>query len=276
MPVLNMLITKTVIILLSYYGTSADIALYNAPIKVANFLNLPLQALAFIYFPTATKLFIENLHSDIVNLYRSTTKCAMIFVLPLLLYLMLDAEFVVTKLFGLAYIESANILRLLAVGTSCSVFLGPNGMTLISIGSTKEILFSNLIGAGIVILLSFLLIPKWYSIGGAVATCFGLTSATLFRSISLYVKSGIHCCCKNYILSLLCSTILVVAEYYYLFILLAINKTILHLMFGFLAFGTTFLSFLICNGFERGEAEVIKRIGKTFLYKIHLGNRLST
>ena len=105
------LVTWAGTILLGYFGDSQQVAIYNAPLKVASFVGLPLIALVFIYLPTATRLIERREFKALEKLYISATKWAVLIIYPIVCYLMLFAEDIVEILFGEHYIASANSIK---------------------------------------------------------------------------------------------------------------------------------------------------------------------
>jgi len=196
---LNMISSWTDTLMLGFFKASNEVGVYNAALKLARLIPIPLQAAVFMYLPIATKLFGEQNFSEIKHLYCSVTKWVFLATLPILLLLTLHSKSIVAFLFGRKYLEAAIIVQLLASGFFCHTILGPNGMTLLALGKTKMLFISALISTFINILLNFALIPKWGAIGAATATICSLVILNIFVSVYLYIGTKIHPFVGNYL-----------------------------------------------------------------------------
>lgn len=192
MALFGMLLGWAGTLTLGYFQASEEVGLFNASLRLATLLALPLNAIAFLYLPVATGLFENALSLDLRQLYESSTKWAFLFTLPLLLIFVLDAKFVVTFLFGKEYVGSAIVLQCLALGFSVQALLGPTGITLVSDGRNKEVFVFTLIGTLSVIALCLILVPRQGAIGAAISTSMAMILSNLLRSISLIYHRGIH------------------------------------------------------------------------------------
>jgi O-antigen/teichoic acid export membrane protein len=179
---------------LGYFQQSAQVALYSAPFRLAVFIPFPLGAVVYLYLPIATRLLKDGAGAGTKfrELYVSTTKWAFFFSLPLILWLAVDAEFVVTTLFGAEYRASAGVLRILVLGFSCHAFLGPNGTALTAAGNTRAVFRSSLLAGATVILLSVILVPRYSAAGAAAAMAASRLVSNGFLSYALYRSTGTH------------------------------------------------------------------------------------
>ncbi len=186
-------------LLLGYYVASDMIALHKVALTIAQLLELPLVSMAFLYLPISTSLYsIQNLHQT-KELYKSSTKWIALVSMPIFLFILFDAEFIVVTLFGEGYLPATNALRILSFGFFIHTALGPNGMTLLSVGRPNMVLIASLFGLVFSLSLYILLIPQWNITGAVIAASIGRVVSNLFLSISLYYRTGIHPFSRNYL-----------------------------------------------------------------------------
>ena len=192
MVMLNNLVGWMGTLSVGYFSTSAEVSLYSAPHRLAAVINVPLTALVFLYLPIATQLSERSSHKDLNKLYNTTGKWAFLMALPLLLYFVLDADFIVTRLFGDEYSNSANILRVLSAGYLIHTILGPNLMTLVAFGKTYSVLTGTILATITAIAFCLILVPRYGALGAAYGMAAAKIISNVFASTILYKQSGIH------------------------------------------------------------------------------------
>jgi O-antigen/teichoic acid export membrane protein len=190
--VIEILMISASTLLLGYFKSADQVGLYNVAATLARLLEMPLAALAFIYLPIATKVHTGQGIQEVEKLYHSSTKWIMLISLPVLLAILLDAEFIVGLMFGQAYIPAANVLRILALGYFMHAALGPNGMTLLAFGARRAIFLSTGLAALVNIVLGVMLMPVWGATGAAIAVAAALSVSNIFISVNLYLRAGIQ------------------------------------------------------------------------------------
>lgn len=179
-------------LLLGLYQTAEQVALYMAPSRLQILLLVPMMALGFIYTPIATRLHVSNNHSELKRLYQSGTKWVVVFTLPLALYFVIDAEYIVTLLFGSEYAPSAVVLQIISLGYAVHSIMGPNVATLVSCGRPKYVLYGSMAASGAAITLGYLLIPDYGAVGAAVASATALIVSNVIASTMLYRQTEVH------------------------------------------------------------------------------------
>ena len=184
---------------LGYLGTAADVGLFNAPLRLANIIALPLNGMTFLYLPVLAKLAECGATQEVQELYQSTTKWAFIMTLPFLLYFLIDADFVVTALFGVAYHDAANVLRVMVVGVAVHTFVGPNGLTLIAFGITRIQFVATILAAVSAVVLCLLLVPHYGALGAAAGTATARIVSNIYISVALFNKFRLHPMTSSYL-----------------------------------------------------------------------------
>jgi O-antigen/teichoic acid export membrane protein len=177
---------------LGYLSSSEAVATFNAPMRLAKVIIIPLTAMAFLYMPLATKLFEQKNMDSLKDLYANITKWSFLITMPFIVYCIMDAEFLVTILFGKEYIDSANILRILVIGFSVHTLFGPNGITLIAIGYSRPIFYGQVIVALLSLSLCWFLVPNYAAFGAALAVSTARVFSNFYIAIFLYNRTKLH------------------------------------------------------------------------------------
>lgn len=180
-----------------------EVGFFSAALRLASLLPLPLSAMMFLYLPIATKASVSGSSSDWKEFYTSTTKWSFFFTLPITIYLLADAEFIVAALFGDAYREVANVLRAIVVGFVVNTLLGPNGMTLVALGDSRTSFLAAIIAVVSTVALCFLLVPAVGVIGAGLGVGLGHAASNVYISVVLYREWGIHPFARHYTLPIL-------------------------------------------------------------------------
>ncbi len=269
---LNVILHWSVTLFLGYYESAESVGLFNAPMRITFLLNLPLNALAYIYLPAASKMAAGNKVGEIKGLYSATTKWAALATIPILAMFTLDAEFMVVALFGEAYRQSAPILQIISLGFAVHVLAGPNIMTLISLGRTRLIMGVNLIGSLLIVLLCPLLIPGFSTLGAAWATAGSMLAANALASFFLARENGVHPICKNYLLPL--AYCLVSSALLCNLILGFMDGTGARMVLFALLCANALLSSILTGSVTRDEVDIIRAVELKILKSERVSNRL--
>jgi O-antigen/teichoic acid export membrane protein len=205
--IMNNVMTWTPMLMLGYLKPAAEVGLFSAPLRLASIIPVALAGMTFLYLPVAAKLTAQGGIEDVQELYRSTTKWAFLLTLPVLLYFMIDAEFVVTLLFGAPYADAAGVLRVMVLGLAIHTFVGPNGITLISLGNTRTPFVASLIVAIAAVVLCLLFVPRHGALGAALGTAVARSLSNVYLSVALYRKFAIHPLVSSYLKPVLLATV---------------------------------------------------------------------
>lgn len=259
---------------LGYLQSADEVALFNAPLRLANIIPIPLVAMVFLYLPVATRLIERRAPEDLRGLYMSTTKWVFLITLPLLLYFLMDAEFVVERLFGDQYREAAGVLQVLVVGFSIHNLLGPNGTTLIAYGDARTVFLGTVLAGISAAVLCLLLVPHYGALGAALGTAMAKTISNIYISIALYRASGIHPFSKHYLKPVLftLSTGLLV---YTLLGLTPASSSLSHLLLFLLIGLLAMAAPLVTRSMSGADLEILGAIERRLWGKTLMTDRIS-
>src|SRR3972149_2223011 len=196
---LHYFLSWTVILVLGFLGSTKDVGIYRAASQVTNLMTIFITAVGSIYAPLVSEMFYNGEKKRMESIFKVTTRWIYLIVLPLSLILIFSSRGVMS-VFGADFIEEgALVLIILTVAQFVNCVTGGVGYTLTMTGKQKLELI-NSVGLVIVnIVLNIVLIPKYGSVGAAIATAISVISINLFRLIEVYIIYQIHPYSKSYI-----------------------------------------------------------------------------
>ncbi|MSA71138.1 flippase [Holdemania massiliensis] len=158
-------------IMLGFMTTDKDVGYYHAAVRIKSILVSIVTSLGTVLLPRVS-YFIEH---GMLNEFQCITKKALNFVVltasPLMFYFILFAEQGIYLLSGSAYTNSIIPMKIIM---PTLLFIGITNILgiqiLIPLGKEKSVLFSEISGAIVNVIINGLLIPKFASIGAAIGT----------------------------------------------------------------------------------------------------------
>ncbi len=192
------IMTWTDTLMLGHYLGSTIVGIYNAATPLARFIPVFLSAFTVIYSPMVTSMYAKGKLADVNRFYKAITKWIVLLTFPLFLLLVTMPSWILAVLFGKEYTPASTSLSILAVGYMIHTIVGPNGLTLVSIGKPNQEMIGNMIGATLNITINLLLIPKYGLEGAATATAISYTVANIYKSVLLWLY-GIKPFTKRYL-----------------------------------------------------------------------------
>jgi len=259
---------------LGFITSSETVGIFNAPLRLTNIIPIPLMALIFIYLPEATRMVAGHHTERLKQLYVSTTKWAFFLTLPFILFFIIDAEFIVQRLFGEKYYASINILQVMSIGLSFHTFLGPNGMTLVAFGHSRSIFISAAIASIISILFCYWLIPPYGAIGATFSVVIGKVTSNIFLSMVLYQNYRIHPFAGHYIKPLLPVSLIALCMIAFVR-LFAGDHLMVHCMVFLVSGGLVLLSPFITGALTHHDVAILSSLEKRITGQNRLSDRLA-
>lgn len=158
-------------VMLGFIRTDADVGYYNAAVKIKTILVSIVTSLGVVLLPRAS-YYVE--HSMMDEFYRITKKAinfVFLIATPMMIFFMLFAKEGVFFLSGDAY---AGAIIPMQVIMPTLLFIGLTNIMgiqmLVPLGKEKVVLYSEIAGMIVDIILNALLIPKMASTGAAIGT----------------------------------------------------------------------------------------------------------
>ena len=244
------------ILMLGWLASDTDVGIYRIAVSLAMICSLPIHAIITIFNPIIVELVNQNDYQKLNGLLKLVTKWLLLFNLPVLMSFYLIPD-VILMFFDEAYAPSRYPLEILVMGqlvwSACSI-----AMRLIPMSGYAMLNLINGIVAGMVnIGLNYVLIPKYGSIGAAIATSTTLALWAMWRLIEAkYLLKSFPFHAISFVMLLGCVSTSIVLKY------------ILegqHLWIRIVAVGLaiiTFLSLSLIFGREREDKVIISTITK--------------
>jgi O-antigen/teichoic acid export membrane protein len=171
MSIATTIYTNLDTVMLGLMKTDNDVGYYNAAVKIKAVLVSLVTSLGAVLLPR-TSYYVE--HGLISEFYRITKKSLHFVILlatPLMVYFILFASQGIVLLSGPAF-KSAVLPMQIIMPTL--LFVGITNVigiqTLIPLGMERFVLYSEIAGASINLIINFILIPKYSSVGTAIGT----------------------------------------------------------------------------------------------------------
>ena len=173
-------------VMLGFMTTDADVGYYNAAVKIKKILVSVVTSLGTVLLPRAS-YYVEN---GMVDEFKRITRKALSFVFllatPLMVYFIFFAEEGIYFLSGSAYSKSVLPMQLIM---PTLLFIGITNILgiqiLVPLGKEKVVLYSEICGAVIDVVLNAILIPQYASAGAAVGTLVAELAVFIVQYIAL-------------------------------------------------------------------------------------------
>lgn len=174
--VISILLTRTDTLMLGYFRTSYEVAMYDAAYPIAGGLLVVLSAFGFLYLPLVSRLDDDGDRDAVDEIYATTTKWVYVVTFPAFLLMVVFPLDVMRLVFGTAYADAARVLPILAVGFFLSAAAGRNRETLSALGSTTWIAVGNVVGLLLNVGINLALIPRYGAVGASIASVTSLVA----------------------------------------------------------------------------------------------------
>lgn len=158
-------------IILEYYHGDIYVGYYSNAVKIVRMIYTVVIALVATFYPRISYYLKDKKINEANKLLLQGTKIILIFAIPCTLGVGITSEYMVPILFGDSFMPAINTLRILSVLIfvfSIAYFLGH--IVLIASNNEKYILKATLCGAVINAIFNFILIPRMYQNGAAIAS----------------------------------------------------------------------------------------------------------
>lgn len=174
---LYVLMERADLLLVGGLLSSADAGLYNAASRTAALVSFVPFATAAVAAPRFAALYAENRRREMRTFFADVRKWTWWPAAALAVGLALFGRDIL-MLFGGRYLSAWPALEVLCGGQAAAAAAGPVAVALIMTGRQKLFVGILAAGVGMSILLNLLLIPKYATLGAAVATAASITMWT--------------------------------------------------------------------------------------------------
>lgn len=158
-------------VMLGFMTTDADVGYYNTAVKIKTVLVSVVTSLGTVLLPRASYYVQHDLMDDFKRITRKAINFVVLLATPLMLYFMLFAREGILFLAGSAYEGSIVPMQIIMPTLLCIGITNILGIQiLVPIGKEKIVLFSEIAGAVIDVIINVILIPKYTAAGAAIGT----------------------------------------------------------------------------------------------------------
>ena len=156
-------------VIIGIFKAESEIGIYNVAIKLAMISGLVLGAINSIVAPKLSEAYNNGRKKEFALIVRQSTRVIFFSSLPILIFLIVFPEFLLS-FFGSEFLIGKTTLYVLLVGQIINAFSGSVGVIMQMTG--RERLFQNILIVALIINIgmNFLLIPTYGIIGAAIAS----------------------------------------------------------------------------------------------------------
>jgi len=171
---------------LGRYSAPSEIAYYGLAYNISTLVFITLSAtLGGVLFPTLSRRFGANQHTELQSIYAAATKYLALMMLPLAVGGIALAPGIIDLLYGAEYQAAVPILRMLLLGASLGGLIAPGSALLFALGRPSRVLVWGVPIAALNIALAFLLVPRFGGWGAATAN--SVSQIASVSATTLYV-----------------------------------------------------------------------------------------
>lgn len=188
----NLLFGRTQIVFLEHYATLAAVGLFAAALTVAEMASQLPQLFLSALLPRFSEQSGQGAHDHMMRLYRTMTALMALVMFPLCLGLSAITPVLVPLIFGDEFTEAASVASILLIVVGICSVGGTNNNLMLSLSKTKILVVSNAVGLAGLILLSFLVIPRYGLMGAAWSRGIVQILVIAIEIVCTAIQTGFH------------------------------------------------------------------------------------
>lgn len=255
---LNFILRRVDIIIIGIFLISQQVGIYNAAVRVAMLLAIPLTSVDSIFAPM-----IAEYHGrgDLVNLrsnFKVATRWIFSVVFPLCLFVILFSV-PLLRLFGPEFTGGSTALVILAGGQLVNAATGPVDYMIMMTGHPKLNLANSLSLALVNVVLNLILIPILGIVGAAVAAATSAAVINLLRLAEVHHILRVHPYRWDFMKPLVAG-VLAATFTYLLFVRNTPTPSVVVLAIGVLTHFVTYIGMLALLRFSQEDKLVLKAL----------------
>ena len=174
--------TNLDVVMLGFLKTDTDVGYYNAAVKVKTILVSIVTSIGAVLLPRTSYYIEHGMRKDYIFIVKKAIRFVLLISVPLTVYFMLFARECIIFISGNLYENS--ILPMIVIMPTV-VFIGISNIIgyqlLIPNGKENVVMKSELLGAGVDLVMNCLLIPIYASTGAAIGTLFAELVVLLYQ-----------------------------------------------------------------------------------------------
>jgi O-antigen/teichoic acid export membrane protein len=173
-------------VMLGFMTTDADVGYYNAAVKIKTILVSIVTSLGTVMLPRASYYVEHGMKEEFHRITCKAINFVFLLATPLMVYFMLFAKEGIFFLSGDAYAGSIAPMQLIM---PTLLFIGLSNIMgiqiLVPLGKEKVVLYSEIAGAVVDLIINWILIPSMASAGAAIGTLVAEAVVTVWQYVAL-------------------------------------------------------------------------------------------
>ena len=169
-------------LMLGFMKDDDAVGYYGAAVKIKNILMGIVTSASMVLLPRASHFVDKGLMDEFYRILKRTMHLIVLMAIPLAVYFMMYSADGITFISGTGY-EGAIIPMIILMPTL--VLIGITNVSgiqmMVPLGMEKEVLYSEIVGAVIDLVLNAVLIPKFSVIGAAIGTLVAEIGVTIYQ-----------------------------------------------------------------------------------------------
>jgi O-antigen/teichoic acid export membrane protein len=188
---LNLFIVQINTIMLGHFRTSREVGVYGAAQRTAFLIPIILDSFNAIFAPIIADLYHRQEMKTLEHLFKIVTKWIFSVSFPIFLVFILFGKNILS-IWGEQYRTATVCLTLICCAQLINCAVGSVGYVIMMTGKTIINLINNLAIVLLIIVLNYLLIPRFGILGAAASLAIALSIINLVRLIEVYILLRIH------------------------------------------------------------------------------------
>jgi O-antigen/teichoic acid export membrane protein len=184
---LNYFISWLGTLMLGFYSTTREVGIYRAASQVPFIMPFFLTAASSLYAPLVAVLYDKGQLQRLANIYKTTTRWITYVTGPIFILILLAPKEIM-MIFGKEFTETGSIvLIIVSFGQFINCVAGGAGYNLIMTGRQNIQLLVSMISVLLNVCLNIILIPRYGSIGAAIANSASIAFANITKMILVFI-----------------------------------------------------------------------------------------
>lgn len=178
-------LSSTDMLFLAAFATTAQVGLYTAADRAALFVIMPYYSLNVIFPPIIAEYFARGEREQLVGLARTVTKWSFSLSWPVFLCFCVFHD-AILGVFSREYIAGSAVLIMVSFGNIVDAGVGSVGQLLAMTGHARTYLVNTMVAITANIALAFWLVPRFNTLGAAIATTLAVAILNIASLIEVY------------------------------------------------------------------------------------------
>lgn len=157
-------------LMLGFLKGDAEVGYYNAAVKVKTIMVSLLTSLSVVLLPRASYYLTKGKQAEFEAISKKSMNFSAVFAIPFVVFFILFADDAISFLAGPSYSAAVMPMRLIMPSLFMIAISYPLGIQiLVPLGKEKVVLYSEIAGAAVNMVVNILLIPKFGASGAAIS-----------------------------------------------------------------------------------------------------------